>query len=103
MSKCTPLLFAFAFAWICAPLVDATEIDAVPPQVAFRVATVQIHVAPDHRDWTYKVGEPAHFKVTVTADNEPVTDVPISFTIGPELMPATKQETHVPLEGLVLD
>ncbi len=98
-----PLLFTLALFGGGVARLSATEIDAVPPGVAFRVSTVQLHVAPDHRDWTYRPGEPVRFKVTVTADNEPIADVPISFTVGPEMMPATKQETRVPMEGLVIE
>ncbi|HNW41899.1 MAG TPA: hypothetical protein PKN08_08370, partial [Opitutaceae bacterium] len=61
---------------MAAPLC-ATVIDAVPPTAGKRIATVQVRVAPDHRDWTYAPGEPVRFAVTVTADNEPITDVPI--------------------------
>ena len=43
----------------------------VPPQAVLRAATVQVRVAPDHRDWSYQLGESVRFKVTVTADNEP--------------------------------
>ncbi len=84
-------------------LTRAVEIDAVPPQVTKRVATVQVHVAPDHRDWTYQVGEPVHFKISITADNEPIADVPITFTIGPDLQPGETKTATVPLAGLVLD
>lgn len=78
-------------------------IDAVPPQATYRVATVQVRVSPDHRDWTYRVGEPAKFKVIVTADNEPISHVSITYTVGPEMMPATKKTAEVPLEGLTIE
>lgn len=79
------------------------EIDAVPPQATKRVATVQLRVAPDHRDWTYKPGERASFRVTVTADNNSIANVPITYTVGPELMPAETRTAVVPLEGLTID
>ncbi|HEU5078914.1 MAG TPA: acetylxylan esterase [Opitutaceae bacterium] len=89
---------------LCAPLVGrAVEIDAVPPHVTKRVATVQVRVAPDHRDWTYNVGEPVHFKVSVTADNEPIGNLTVKYTVGPEMMPAKAQTAAVPLEGLAID
>lgn len=80
-----------------------TEIDAVPPHVTERVATVQVRVAPDHRDWTYQLGEPAKFRVTVTADNEPISGATISYTVGQEMMPAPTKTAEVPLDGLVID
>ncbi|HET7537153.1 MAG TPA: acetylxylan esterase [Candidatus Didemnitutus sp.] len=90
---------------LCTPssVVAATPIAPVPPQANFRVAVVQVRVAPDHRDWTYKVSEPAKFRVTVTADNEPIDNATISYTVGPELMPAETKTVAVPLEGVVID
>src|SRR5271157_1090499 len=38
-----------------------TPIAPVPPGVALRAATVRVIVAPDHRDWTYTLGEHALF------------------------------------------
>lgn len=87
---------------MAAPLFG-TVIDAVPPTANKRIATVQVRVAPDHRDWTYGLGESVRFAVTVTADNEPITDVPISYTVGPEMMPAAEQKATVPLAGLTID
>ncbi len=81
----------------------AIEIDAVPPQASRRVATVQVRVAPEHRDWTYQPGQPARFRVAVTADNQPIEGVPVSYTVGPELLPAQTRTAVVPLEGLVID
>ena len=81
----------------------AVEITPVPPQASLRVATVQIRVSPDHRDWTYQPGEPARFRVAVTADNEPIDNVTVSYTAGPELMPVETKTASVPLDGLVLD
>ena len=56
-------------------------------------------VVPDHRDWTYALGEPAHFTVTVTADNEPIDDVTITYTVGPDLFPGEKKTVPLPLPG----
>jgi cephalosporin-C deacetylase-like acetyl esterase len=85
-------------------LAFATEpIKPVPPQAALRIATVQVRVSPDHRDWTYKLGEPARFKVTVTADNEPIENVTINYTVGQEMMPSASKTVQVPAEGLLID
>lgn len=81
----------------------ATPITPVPPGAALRVAVVQVRVAPDHRDWTYQLGEPAKFKVTVTADNEPIDAASISYTVGPDMFPGEKMTVAVPLDGLVVD
>src|ERR1035438_4890941 len=63
----------------------ATPISPVPPGVALRAATVKVTVAPDHRDWTYKLGESARFSVAVTADSEPIDDVTVTYTVGPDM------------------
>lgn len=81
----------------------ATPITPVPAPAAERIATVQVRVAPDHRDWTYQLGETARFRITVTADNEPVEGVTVSYTVGPEMMPAPTKTATLPLDFLVID
>ncbi len=84
-------------------LLGGVEIDAVPPHATRRVATVQVRVAPDHRDWTYRPGEPVKFSVTITADNVPISRVPVTYTVGPEQMPTPTQSAEVSTDGLVID
>jgi cephalosporin-C deacetylase len=81
----------------------ATPIAPVPPQAVLRAATVQVRVAPDHRDWTYQPGEPARFAVSVTADNEPIDQVTVSYTVGPDMLPGETKTAALPLAGLVID
>jgi len=81
----------------------ALDISPVPPSANFRVATIQVRVSPDHRDWSYQLGESAKFKVMVTADNEPIDNATVTYTVGPEMMPAEKKTAAVPLDGLVID
>ena len=82
---------------------SALEISPVPPSAALRVATIQVRVAPDHRDWSYQVGESAKFKVMVTADNEPIDNATVKYSVGPEMMPAETKSAAVPLDGLVIE
>ena len=82
---------------------DPTPIAPVPPGVALRAATVRVIVAPDHRDWTYSMGETARFAVTVTADNEPIDHVSVTYTVGPDLFPGEKRTVALPLAGLTID
>lgn len=84
-------------------VVPDTTIAPIPPGVALRAATVQVRVAPDHRDWTYKLGESAHFVVTVTADNEPVDAVTVVYTVGPDMFPGEKKTAALPLSGMTID
>jgi len=97
------LAASWALATTASLALSAIPIAPVPPQATLRAATVQVRVAPDHRDWTYQVGEPARFKITVTADNEPIDGVTVSYKLGPEMMPAPATTAAVPLEGLVID
>ncbi len=80
-----------------------TPITPVPPHADFRVAAIQLRIAPDHRDWTYKLGEPVKFRIMVTADNHPVDNATVTYSVGPEMMPVDKKTAPVPLEGLVVD
>ncbi len=85
------------------PGAAGTPIAPVPPGVALRAATVKVVVAPDHRDWTYAPGEPARFNVTVTADSEPVDNVTVSYTVGPDMFPGEKKTVPLPLAGMTID
>lgn len=78
-------------------------ITPVPAPAALRVATIQVRVAPDHRDWTYRLGEPVKFKVMVTADNTPIDRATVKYTVGPEMMPTETKTADVPLDGLVIE
>jgi cephalosporin-C deacetylase len=80
-----------------------TPIKPVPAHADFRVATIQVRIAPDHRDWTYKLGEPVKFRIMVTADNTPVDHATVTYSVGPEMMPAEKKTAPVPLDGLVVE
>jgi cephalosporin-C deacetylase len=82
---------------------ESVQITPIPPGATQRIAAIQVRVAPDHRDWTYKLGETARFKVTITADNTPIEGASISYSIGQETRPAATKTASVPLEGLVLD
>lgn len=102
--------FLFASALVFAAMnVSAGEspassaITPVPPQAQLRVAAVQVRVSPDHRDWTYQLGESAKFRVNVVADNEPIENVAITYQAGQELRPTETKSAVVPLEGLVID
>ncbi len=78
-------------------------ITPVPAPAVARVATVQVRIAPDHRDWTYALGEPVKFRITVTADNEPIDGVNVTYSTGPETMPAESHTIALPADGLVID
>lgn len=85
------------------PAPAATPISPVPPGAALRAATVRVVVAPDHRDWTYALGEHARFSVSVTADSEPIDGVSITYTVGPDMFPGEKKTVALPLTGITVD
>ena len=88
----------------CAALAAADgTLSPVPSPANLRVASIQVRVVPDHRDWTYQTGEPVHFRIFITADNEPVDHGSINYTLGPDLMPGVTKTAEVPLEGLLVD
>jgi|CZKI01.1.fsa_nt_gi cephalosporin-C deacetylase len=98
------LCAAGCFALADTPAAPAnTPIAPVPPGVALRAATVRVIVVPDHRDWTYKLGEHALFAVTVTADNEPIDGVTVSYAVGPDLFPGEKKTAALPLAGMTVE
>ncbi len=100
------LLFTTGVALVASATIchsDDLAISPVPAPAVLRVSTIQVRVAPDHRDWTYQLGEPAKFKVTVTADNTPIDHATVKYTVGPEMMPAGTKSAEVPLDGLVIE
>lgn len=54
---------------------------------------IKVIVGMDHDNWTYRTGENVNFTVSVFRNGNPVKDAKIRYEIGPEKMPATKQET----------
>ena len=97
-------LLATAIFLSAAVLTPAANVIApVPAPAIARVATVQVRVTPDHRDWTYQPGETVHFSVSVTADNEPLDGTIVTYKVGPEMMPADEKTVTVPTGGLAID
>lgn len=52
---------------------------------------IQVLVSPDKPDWTYEPDEEATFTVQVLKHQVPLTDMEISYAVGPEKMPPTDQ------------
>ena len=62
-----------------------------------------MQVSPDRDDWTYKTGAPATFKILVMRDGHPLPGATVSYSYGPEMLPAKVEKTApVPKEGLVV-
>ncbi len=53
---------------------------------------IKVIVAPDHKDWTYKVNEQAKFSVQVLKYGNLVDNVTVDYETGPEALPDIKKE-----------
>jgi cephalosporin-C deacetylase len=51
---------------------------------------IAIHIEADRSDWNYKVGEQPQFTVNVTKSADIKEDITLTYTFGPEKMPAFK-------------
>ncbi len=60
---------------------------------------IKVIVAPDHNDWTYKINEPAIFKVTILKDGNPLKNISIKYQVGPEKMEPVKKDSVVLKDG----
>ena len=80
-----------------------TPITPVPPGADLRVAAVKVRVVLGHRDWTYRVGEVPRFRIHVTADEQPIDDVTVSYAVAPDMLPGEEKSAALPLEGLVVE
>jgi len=67
-----------------------------------RVSSIQIYVAPENPSWTYRLGEPVRFKVTATADKQPLSGTVLRYRVGPEMLPALEQTATLPTDGTAL-
>lgn len=104
--------FSLASRWLGLSLLAAMPLPAalapnavapVPPGVELRAAAVRVQVSPDHRDWTYRVGEPARFRVSVIADQVPLDGVSATYTVGQEMMDNPSREIVIPADGVTID
>mgnify|MGYP001487062180 CR=1 FL=1 len=57
---------------------------------------VKVIVAPDHKDWTYKLNEEAKFSVQILRYGNLIENVTVNYETGPEMFP------DVIKEGIVL-
>ena len=60
---------------------------------------VDVIVAPDHADWTYKVGEKVKFSISVIQYGNLLKNVAVKYQIGPEKMEPTINETKTLGDG----
>lgn len=92
MKRCFVLL-ALVVGWL--PHALAQRGAGTPP-------AVQVEVTCDHPDWLYTPGEPVKFTVKVVADHAPLAGAKITYSFGPEMMPAEKKTVDAPADGTVV-
>jgi cephalosporin-C deacetylase len=63
---------------------------------------IKIAVAPDHTDWSYKVGEAVKFQILVTKNSEPLPNTVIHYQFGPEMMTPVKSDSVNLKEGKII-
>jgi cephalosporin-C deacetylase len=54
---------------------------------------VKVVVAPDRSDWTYHIGEPVKFTISVIQNGNLLKNARVRYEIGPEKMETTQKET----------
>jgi len=75
----------------------------VPPIADSRIAITQIRVVPDRAGWTYGLGEPVQFRISVMWDGQPLPGARVKVQVGPESLPGREFTAEVPAGGLVVD
>ena len=58
-----------------------------------------MQVSSHRADWTYALGQPASFRVTVTRDGYGVPGAPVAYTLRPERMKPTEAKTVAGARG----
>ena len=65
----------------------------LPVSAQIRGNNIVVMVSPDHKDWNYRVGEKAHFEVSILKSSTLIDNVEISYEAGPEMYPEVKKTT----------
>lgn len=60
---------------------------------------ITVTVTPDHKDWNYKVGETARFKVAVLRSGTLVDNAKVDYEAGPEMYPSVKKQGQTLKDG----
>ena len=72
-----------------------------PVAAQIRGYNIQVNVVPDHQDWTYKVGETATFRISVTKSATPLAGAVIDYEAGPEMYQDVKKTAVVLKDGIL--
>ena len=66
-----------------------------------RSGNYQIRLVPDKADWTYELGRPAKFNVSVTLDGHPVSGLSLKYSCGLEMIPRNVEKTVTTTEQVL--
>lgn len=62
-------------------------------------SSINVAVTPDHKDWNYRTGETAAFKVEVQRSGTAIDNAEIDYEAGPEMYPTAKKSGVVLRDG----
>ena len=67
-------------------------ISGLSVKAQIRGNNIVVTVTPDHKDWNYKTGETAKFKVSVLRSGTLLDNVKVDYEAGPEMYPSVKKQ-----------
>ena len=71
----------------------------LPLNAQIRGNEITVTVTPDHKDWTYRVGETCHFTVSVLRSGTLIDNALVDFEAGPEMYPEVKKTNVILKDG----
>lgn len=101
----TSVSTSFAAGLLAAAQLFAPACTAAPAEVRVLPATyptAPLQVSLTHADWTYRVGEPATFRIKVAAKPYPAEGIRITYRLGPDMLEGPERTAVVPAAGLSL-
>ena len=69
-------------------------------QVSIYKTYVNIRMVPDHADWIYQPGENPQISVSVEKSQTPLSNVTLSYELGPEMLAPEKTGTLLLKDGV---
>lgn len=62
-------------------------------------SSINVAITPNHKDWNYRAGETAGFKVEVQRSGTALDNVKVDYEAGPEMYPTVKKDGVVLKDG----
>lgn len=94
----TPIQFMKRISFLCFALAIGL-LNALRAEDGATAVRATISVTCDHDDWLYAPGEPVKFTLRLTEGDRPLADVEVTYSAGPEMMPAEKKTTRTGADG----